>query len=374
MRVPTADSRIPVTLLTGFLGSGKTTVLNHLLQQTEMRNAAVLINEFGEVGLDHELLETSTKNLVLLQNGCLHRNIHAKLAQALRGLRERRGRSEAVGFDRIVIETTGLADPTPILHILMSDRKLAENFRLDGVITTVDAVTGSATLDRQMESIKQAAVADRLLLTKRDLGAPESAKVLEKRLRALNPSAPILYAENGAVDPCRLLDIGLYRPDSKSSDVQNWLNAEADASIQHHHGHGHDQGADQHDINRHDDHIRFVCLMTDNPIQAKAFDLWPEILTRFKDPDVLRLKAIVHVAGLPAPIALHGVQDLFHPPVPLKSWPRADHRTHISLIVRDLNDEFLQSGFTMLIEAAARNKGLHGKHRAWTKTVVEGVA
>jgi len=369
------DARIPVTLLTGFLGSGKTTVLNHLLKQSELQHAAVLINEFGAVGLDHDLVETATENLVLLQNGCLCCTIRGDLVETLHGLFEKREQGDVIAFDRLVIETTGLADPAPILHTLMSDPELAGYFRLDGVIVTVDAATGDVTLDRQMESVKQAAVADRILLTKSDLVDGPAAKAIEKRLRLLNPSAPILYVQRGEIDPIRLLNVGLYKPDAKTAEVQRWLDAEAYPPVHHHHdGHGHhrhDGEAGHHDVNRHDSHIRSVCLTIDDPIPAEAFDLWLEVLLRFKGPDVLRLKAIVHVAGLPTPFVLHGVQHLFHPPVQLTAWPRDDQRTHIVLIVRDLGDEFLQAGFAMLTEAAARKKGRRRKRKSTDKLAEE---
>jgi G3E family GTPase len=375
---PNTGARIPLTLLTGFLGSGKTTVLNHLLKQPELGNAAVLINEFGEIGLDHDLVEAVTENLVLLQNGCLCCTIRGDLIQTLDELYEERERGDVIAFDRLVIETTGLADPAPIIHTLLADELLAERFRIDGVIVTVDAATGDATLDRQIESVKQAAVADRILLTKRDLASPNDVKELEKRLRALNPSAPILPVENGVVDPVRLLDIGLYRPDTKTSDVQNWLAAESYPSIHHHahgghhHGHHHHTDTDGHDVNRHDERVRSVCLTIEDPLPAKAFDVWLKVLMRFIGPDVLRLKAIVHVAGMPAPFVLHGIQHLFHPPVQLKNWPKKDRRTRIVLIVRDLDDAFLQEGFTLLTEAAAHN-GRQRKRRSAGKSANEVV-
>jgi G3E family GTPase len=346
-------TRLPVSLLTGFLGSGKTTVLNHLVRQPALAKTVVVINEFGEIGLDHDLMESSNEDLVLLQNGCLCCTIRDDLADTLRSLFLRRVKGEISEFDRIIIETTGLADPAPILHTLMTDRLLGVRYRLDGVITTVDAATGQATLDRQIESVKQAAVADRLLLTKTDLVGPQETAALMQRLRALNPAAPILQALNGAVDPARLFDAGLYDPKTKSFDVQRWLNAEAytEPADDHHdhgeHGHhdedaDHDHRAHAHDVNRHDEHISAFCVALDTPILAGAFDLWLDVLLAWRGEDMLRIKGILNIEGLPGPIVIHGVQHVFHPMVQLKRWPSADRRSRIVFIGRDLDEAALR--------------------------------
>jgi G3E family GTPase len=323
-------TRLPVSLLTGFLGSGKTTVLNHLVRQPALAKTVVVINEFGEIGLDHDLMESSNEDLVMLQSGCLCCTIRDDLADTLRSLFLRRVKGEISEFDRVVIETTGLADPAPILHTLMTDRLLDARYRLDGVITTVDAATGQATLDRQIESVKQAAVADRLLLTKTDLVEPRETDALTQRLRTLNPAAPILQALNGAVDPARLFDAGLYDPKTRSLDVQRWLNAEAytagaddhDDHLDHADGsHHHEVEADAHvhahDVNRHDEHISAVCLTLDVPILAEAFELWLDVLLAFRGPDLLRIKGILNILGLPGPAVIHGVQHIFHRRSPL---------------------------------------------------------
>jgi G3E family GTPase len=221
--------RVPVLLLTGFLGSGKTTVLNYLLRQTELTGIVVIINEFGEIALNHELVERSNegRDMVLLERECPCCTVHTGLIDTLQGLFRRRATGEITEFDRVVIETTGRADPTPILHALLTDRMLISHYRLDGVIATVDAATGRSTLDRRIESVKQAAVADRLLLTKADLADPAEIDDLTKRLHSLNPAAPILPARHGVVEPGRIFDAGLYDPKTKNIDVQRWLNAAA---------------------------------------------------------------------------------------------------------------------------------------------------
>jgi G3E family GTPase len=392
----TLAQRFPVSLLTGFLGSGKTTVLNHLLRHPGMAKTVVVVNEFGDVGLDHELIESSTEDMILLQSGCLCCSIRGDLIDTLRNLFMRQVRGEMPPFDRVVIETTGLADPAPILHTLMQDPLIAARFRLDGVITTVDAATGSVTLDRQVESVKQAAVADRLLLTKTDLVEAPVSDRLEGRLRALNPAAPIIRVSNGEVEPSRLFDAGLYNPKTKSLDVQRWLQAEAYLAPQrghdhehgHHHHHdehghqdhdhgpSHDHGAPDkghasehhhdhvHDVNRHDDHIKSVCLVMDDPVKGDALDRWLEAVLLLKGPDILRVKGIVNVEGLPGPFVIHGVQHIFHPPVMMKKWPSADRRTRIVFITRDVDEAMLRDTWKLfateegeeLLEAIAQNK------------------
>lgn len=365
---------VPVSLLTGFLGSGKTTVLNHLLRQPEMARTAVIINEFGAIGLDHELVVSSTDTLVLLQSGCLCCTIRGDLRQTLQDLVERCAREEIPSFDRVIIETTGLADPAPILHTLITDDFLSVVFHLDGVIVTVDAVNGPATLDAQMEAIKQVAVADRLLLTKTDLVGP-AGQTLERRLRRLNPGAPILKVCDGVVDPKQLFGVGLFDFSTKSEDVERWINAEAySGHSDHAHGHDHDDGdhegdrddhsADHHDehgdhhhhhhddhdhdINRHDASISAAAFTFDAPIAPSVFDLWIEAMMLMRGQNILRLKGIVHVEGVGKPFVIHGVQHIFHPPVVLEEWSGTDHRTRIVIIGRDLESEFVQEGFRFL--------------------------
>jgi G3E family GTPase len=366
----TQGERFPVSLLTGFLGSGKTTVLNHLLRHPGMAKTVVVVNEFGEVGLDHELIESSSEEMILLQSGCLCCSIRRDLIETLRGLFLRQVHGEMPPFDRVVIETTGLADPAPILHTLMRDPLISERFRLDGVITTVDAATGWTTLDRQIESVKQAAVADRLLLTKTDLADPAAIDRLQRRLRALNPAAPIIPVAHGEVEPARLFDAGLYNPKTKSLDVQRWLQAEAYLNREAEHDHAHDHGHHDHrnddhdhdhgpaaeetghahhahhdhvhDVNRHDEHIKAFCLVLDEPVNGDAFDRWLEALLLLKGPDILRVKGIVNVIGLPGPFVIHGVQHIFHPPVMMKKWPTADRRTRIVFITRDVDEAMLR--------------------------------
>ena len=342
--------KIPISLLTGFLGSGKTTVLNHLLQQPAMANVMVIINEFGEIGLDHELVEKATDDLVLLQSGCLCCTIRGDLIETLRTLFAKRARGDIPAFDRVVIETTGLADPAPILQALMSDGEVMRRFQLDGVISTVDAVAGGATLDRHIEAIRQAAVADRILLTKTDLVGEEACQAIELRLRKLNPTAPIQRIAGGKVDPASLFDAGLYNAATKSLDVQRWLQEEKYAQHDHH-GHAHHDHAGN-DVNRHDDHIRAISLVVEEPIPGEALERWLKSLLQFRGPDLLRFKGIINVAGVPGPIVVHGVQHVIYPPLALKAWPSSDRRTRMVFITYDIDEKTLRESLEKLTEEA----------------------
>jgi G3E family GTPase len=301
-----------------------------------MEETAVVVNEFGEVGLDHHLLESGREDSVLLNNGCLCCTVRNDLVRTLRVLFKRRARREVPAFRRVAIETTGLADPAPILHTLMTDPILAERFRLDGVIATVDAVAGAATLDRHAESVKQAAVADRLLLTKTDLAAPDLRDALKKRLRALNPAAPIREVLNGTVEPAALFDAGLYNPETKTADVRRWLKAEAYAAAGDLRDGGHDHSR-AHDVNRHGDGIRAFSLRYDRPLDWDRFNAWIDMVIAAYGANLLRVKGLLDVAGSARPLAIHGVQHVFHPPVALDAWPEGMRGTRLVFITRDLD-------------------------------------
>lgn len=339
-----ASDRIPVSLLTGFLGSGKTTVLNHLVRQPQLRRALVIINEFGAIGLDHDLVVDVPEDIVVeMTSGCLCCTIRGDIARTLHDVTWRFARAGKLWFNRVVVETTGLADPAPILHTLMTDQLITANYRLDGIITTVDAVNGAATLDRQPEAVKQAAVADRLLLTKTDLASPEAIATLTRRLRDLNPATPLLRADNGRVDPAALFDAGLYNPQTKSLDVQRWLNADAHDHAAHSH-------SAFHDINRHGDHVRAICLTIDKPLPGYALEDWLALLLHMRGEDILRVKGLVNVEEMTGPVVLHGVQHIFHPPVILDKWPSQDRRSRLVFIVRNIDQSALLETLQVFID------------------------
>jgi G3E family GTPase len=342
---------IPLSVLTGFLGAGKTSLLNRLLPDPALAGTAVIINEFGEIGLDHLLVKTIDDNMVLLQSGCLCCTLRGDLVTALENLLRDLDNGR-VSFNRVILETTGLADPAPVLQTAMAHPYLVMRYRLDGVITVVDAVNGSATLDQHLEAVKQVAVADRIVLTKTDLMTSHGAAKAEllARLHALNPAAPILDAAAGEATPARLLDCGLFDPARKTPDVKRWLAEEAYAETAHHH-HDHAHG---HDPNRHDERIRAFTLATDQPIPGATFEMFIDLVRSLHGPKLLRLKGIVKIAEEPdRPLVIHGVQHVMHPPVRLERWPDADERTRIVIIARDLPPEAITRLFDAFLERRA---------------------
>jgi G3E family GTPase len=338
--------RIPVSVITGFLGSGKTTLLNHLLQQPALKDAAVLVNELGEIGIDHLLVREVDENILRLATGCLCCAVRGDLVNTLRDLYAKRSRGGIPKFRRMLIETTGLADPAPILHTLMKDALMAARFRLDGVIATIDAVNGMNQLDRQPESVKQAAVADRLLLTKTDLANIQTVRRLRRRLNVINPSAPIYSVLHGRIDAPHLLDAGLYNPSTKTPDVRRWLNAEAYVEVSSEHvTHRHARLAGK----RHTSPVRTFCLRFAEPVEWQAFADALQALIDRHGQDLLRVKGVLNVVGEAAPVVVHGVQHLFHPPVTLPAWPDSDRSSRLVFITRDLDHEIIARALRGLI-------------------------
>ena len=344
---------IPLTVLTGFLGAGKTSLLNRLIVDPALADTAVIINEFGEVGLDHLLIKPIKDGMVLLQSGCLCCTLRGDLVDALESLLRDLDNGR-VAFRRVVLETTGLADPAPVLQTTMAHPYLVMRYRLDGVITVVDAVNGAATLDAHMEAVKQVAVADRIVLSKTDLvdtaERRDRKERLVARLRALNPAAAVLDAAAGEATPQRILGCGLFDPDRKIPDVKRWLASEAYAQAPHHHGHD----PHHHDVNRHDERIRAFAFAADAPIPGAMLEMFLDLLRSVHGENLLRLKGIVKLAETPErPLVIHGVQHVFHPPVRLPHWPDGDQRTRLVLITRDLDPAAVKRLFDAFLGAGA---------------------
>jgi G3E family GTPase len=350
---------IPVSVLTGFLGSGKTTLLNTMLKDAFLANACVVINEFGDVGIDHLLVESSNENVVELSSGCLCCTIRGDLIDTLNDLINRRSAGTLKAFDRIVIETTGLADPAPVLHALMRDDLLLQRVKLEGVITVVDGFNGMSTLDTHPEAVKQVAMADRIVMTKFDLLEGKEGEdmlfAIIARMRKLNPSARLLTTHRGEATAERLFNTGLYDATTKTIDVQGWLSIEgverAEKAKHNHHHHGQHH---HHDASRHDQHIRSFAFRDARPISPQGLELFLELLTTYHGPNLLRFKGIIHVSDDPSrPLAVHGVQHVLHPPVRLAIWPDVKPETRLVFIVKDIEKatiEGLFKAFTDQIE------------------------
>jgi G3E family GTPase len=334
-----ARERLPVVVLTGFLGSGKTTLLNRLLSEPDLSGVAVIINEFGAVGLDHDLVTHAEEDMVLLANGCICCTVRGDLVDALEQLaaspQAREGR-----LRRILVETTGLADPAPILHTLMAEPRVTRFAWLAGVACTVDAVNGAGTLDRQPEAVKQAAMADALLITKTDLADAATRAPLSERLARINPVATV--HDEPAAHRAVLRAMLESAPASTAPDADDATPAapSTDAS---------DPGLRYRvvprtvvDPNRHDDRIRAFTVIREQPIAREGFLAWLEMIARLRGDDLLRVKGLVQLADAPdRPMVIHGVQHLFHPPQWLPAWPSDDHRTRIVFITRDIDVEAL---------------------------------
>jgi G3E family GTPase len=306
-------SALPVCVITGFLGSGKTTLLSRLLRDPAFERTAVIINEFGAVGLDHLLVESSDEQILLLEGGCVCCTVRGDLVRTAGDLLARRAAGTLPPFERIVIETTGLADPAPILHALMTDRDVGERLRLESVIATVDAAAGAATLDAHPQSVKQAALADCLVVTKSDLADP-AANGLAARLEALNPAAPKIAAVHGAVDARLLFQTRRAFPEN----------------------------GDSHHLSHHDD-IATFCLRREKPLHAVTLALFLQVVAEHCGPRLLRLKGLVDVLESPGrPAVIHGVQHVFHPPAWLDAWPDEDRGTRIVVISQGLDRRWLE--------------------------------
>jgi len=334
---------VPVNVVTGFLGSGKTTLLQRLLAAPSLTETAVLVNEFGEVGLDHQLLQNVAESTLLLDNGCICCAIRGDLQDSLRSLLSQRERGQIPYFRRVVIETSGLADPVPIAYTVLAEPVLQHHYRLGSIVTTVDAVNAPAQLRDYPESVKQVAVADRLIVTKGDLADPQNAASLHAQLRQLNASAPILDAASDAAAATALLTDDIYDDAGKAREIARWRD-------------GADDDAGDAFAHSHADDVHSFALTFDRPLDWSAFGIWLTMLLHRHGEHVLRVKGLLNVAEVPTPVLLNSVQHIVHPPSHLEAWPDADRRSRLVFIVRGLSQQKIEASlaaFNRLGEPAA---------------------
>lgn len=347
MTSPTAVAaeRPPVSIITGYLGSGKTTLLNRLLRDPGMARAAVIINEFGAVALDHLLVATPNENTVLLANGCLCCTIRGDLVSTLADLLAKRGAGGTPAFDRVLVETTGLADPVPVLRTLASEKTIAPRLRPGAVITMVDGVNGEAQLDDCPESVKQAAVADCLVISKSDIAVPAALSRLRTRLTRINPGAQLLDAVRGAVAPGLLFGTALAGPATEREVVERWLNEDAYAKAEPAYGAG-----------RHGDGIHAFAVRHEEPVTGAGLAAWLNLMAALKGANLLRVKGIINVEG--SPVVVDVVQSVIHEPLTLESWPSADRGTRIVFITRDMERAEIEATLPALgLDARRRPAG-----------------
>jgi G3E family GTPase len=353
---PTGEP-LPLTVLTGFLGAGKTTLLNRLLRDPAMKDSLVLVNEVGEIGIDHLLFEILDDNVLLLSSGCMCCSMRGDLVSSLENLIFTLKAGTLTPVRRVIVETTGLADPASVLHIVMTQPFLLQHYRLDGVVTVVDAVNGMATLDTHAEAVRQAAVADRIVLTKSDLAQDTSE--IRARLAKLNPAARVLDAAAGEATVENLTGCGLFDPERKIADVARWLADEAVATAEANaHDHAHDHAQDGHDhthTHKHDSNIRVFTVATETPVPMATLDLFLELLRSAHGPKLLRVKGIVQLAEEPEqPVVLHMVQHVLHPPARLEAWPSEDRRSRLVFVTQDLDAAIVRR----LLDAFLGNPGV----------------
>ena len=323
---------IPVNVLTGALGSGKTTLLKALLRAPRLTGTMVLVNELGEIGIDHHLVEHASESTLLLENGCLCCAMRDDLKTALKDLHSRRDRGEIPRYERVVVETTGIADPVPIAYTLLAEPVLQHHYRLGNVVTVVDAVNAPAQLDRFTESVRQVALADRLVVSKLDLAGPGALEGLHARLATLNPAAPIIAADSPELDPVDLLITDIHDRESKHREVDRWI----------HSAHDHDAAVGTGGHGSHSAAITACCFTFDAVLDWTAFGVWMSMLLHRHGDRVLRMKGLLNVAGLPGPVLVNGVQHLVHPPAHLDRWPDGDRRSRVVVISHGLGREEIE--------------------------------
>ena len=349
---------VPVSIITGFLGSGKTTLLNRMLQGEGLANSLVIINEFGEVGIDHLLVSIPNENMRLLSNGCLCCEVRGDLVETLADAARQRAAGSIPAFDRVIVETTGLADPVPLVQTVVSDRDVSPSYRLDSVITMVDAVNAMSQIDQQPESVKQIAVSDLLLISKSDIAVAGQVESVKERVRGINGSVEVLEVKHGDVDPRLLFGRGAVSEETSGSRLERWLGHAATCTLDHHEHCGHENPHDRENERaaaRHDDRVQTFSIVLDTPATMRSFTVWLTMLASFRGVNLLRVKGIVNVEG--RPLVINAVQSILHEPIELKHWPSEDYRTRIVFIVRELDRGDLEKTVESLLQPDEMNAG-----------------
>lgn len=347
------ETRIPLTILTGFLGAGKTTLLDRVLSDASTGRVAVIMNEFGEAGIDQDLIHTVEEDVVLMNSGCLCCSVRGELPKAIIALLEKR-EAGRYAFERIVIETTGLADPGPIFQTIAGDPILSRNVRLDGIVTVIDAAHGAATLDAQFEAVSQVSMADLLILSKTDLVTPDKAEAMESRLKSLNPTAKVTRAIKGDLDPAALWQLAGTREDAPLPDAIAWTTARAEPPGPQALTNLSGLGATTEPVtpfpglSPHDSRIGSASIIVEEELTDAGFEYWLTTLTALKGRDLLRVKGIVFLEGIELPFVFHGVQNIFERPLPLRTWSGKDRHSRIVVIARDMTRPELQRSLQML--------------------------
>ena len=336
---------VPVTVVTGFLGSGKTTLLSRLLAHSDIKNTAVIVNELGEVGLDHLLVQSPVDETILLENGCICCTMRGDLSATLQEMVARCVSGELPRLDRVVVETTGSADPVPLLQTLVEDVDVTDFYRFDGLVTVVDAFNGSQQLDVHFQSIKQAALADLVLFSKTDLVDRQALDNLGSRIQRLNPGVKTGHVLNGEIDPEVILGIASLGRDSLNDGVEAWLSEAAHEAVTrvNHAAHQCDVESenDDHHNHSHDDGVKTFSIRRTGEIHPAALKLWLDLISVFQGPGLLRTKGILNVNG--HPVLINVVQHVCHPPRELEVWPDDDRSTRIVFITYDLDQQSLES-------------------------------
>ena len=339
---------ISITVLTGFLGSGKTTILTSLIKQKQMANAAIIINEFGEVGLDHDLIETTDEKVIELQNGCICCTIQDDLKTTLLNLFKKMEKGNISPFNHVIIETTGLADPVPIIHTLMTSLDLQRIYSKDGVITVVDSINGESTYNAYEEAVKQTAFADKIILSKTDIADKGTVNSLNKRIKGINPKVTIIKSDKNSLPVSKLLGLNDYNPQNKNWNVKEWLEIEKNKSsndLHNHHDHHH-----EHNVNRHGDEIETFAMVTSQPTSMTSVNFFLELLMSQMGENILRIKGVLNIKGEIRPAVIHGVQHIFHPLEWLEKWPGNDKKSRLVFITKNINKNTIDDFFKIIGE------------------------